>query len=302
MLSDEQLLTEYHEFLIANRRKKTAEIYLFLLKHYIEYLHSIGKTLHTATSIDIQRYITTKSAWSNTAKIMFLAIVKNFYSKHYLTKIPIGISNDELRIRLQRENDVSAIINYPLPHKETIQKDKALSLFEVKTLLEYAKKKSVLEYCLMYTLFYTGCRKSEIMYLNPSIDIIWQENHIIIQAEKSKTHKQRILYFNEHVKQCFIYILKSIGSKTQLILKEETYLNKVFYKYNRIVSRHLNPHQCRHTFATEQLKYIKGKINIDEVMAIKMLLGHAGDTTQIYTHYNTELKGIMLNFHYLQQI
>ena len=301
MFSDEHLLKEYHEFLLANKRKKTADIYLFLLQHFISYLHNVSKTLHTATSQDIQRYIATKK-WSNVSKIMFITIIKTFYEKQYLLQIPVGVTTDEIRWRLERENQIRAILNYPLPHKEIVQKNKSLSLSSVKTLLDYAKKKNIDEYCLIYALFYFGCRKSELMYINPSMEINWKENYLKITAEKSKTHTERILYFSIYTKSILIHILKIYGNREHLVHKEDTFLNKIFYKYNKIVNMHLFPHQCRHTFATEQLKYIKGKINIDEVMAIQMLLGHKGSTTQIYTHYNIELKEVMLNHHYLQQI
>lgn len=302
MLSDEQLLNEYNEFLIANRRKKTAEIYLFLLKHYVEYLHSTNKTLHTAKAHDIQLYLSTKKTWKNVAKIMFITVTKTFYSKFYLNRIDIGITPEELRIRLQRENDIREIVQYPMPHKESSQKEKALSLSSVKTLLEFVKKNNVNEYCLMYALFYFGMRKSELMYINPTTEINWKENYLKVTAEKSKTHTERILYFNDYTKSILIHILKTYGNKEILINREDTFLNKVFYKYNKVVGVHLFPHMTRHTWMSEMQKSIKGKIDLDEITAIKILAGHnTSDMTTHYTNYQPYLKDIMLKFHYLQQ-
>ena len=303
MLSDEHLLKEYHEFLLANRRKKTADIYLFLLTHYIEYLHSQKKSLHNAKAYDIQLYLSTKKNWKNTAKIMFITVIKTFYNKFYLNRIEIGVTQEQLRIRLQRENDIREINNYPLPHKETVQKNKALPLSSVKTLLDYAKKKNIDEYCLIYALFYFGCRKSELMYINPTTEIIWKENYLKITAEKSKTHVGRILYFNDYTKSVLIHILKTYGNKENLICKEDTFLNKVFYKYNRVVGVHLFPHITRSIWITEMQKSIKGKIDLDEITAIKILAGHnTGDMTTYYTNYQPYLKDIMLKFHYLLNI
>lgn len=300
MLSDEQLLNEYYEFLIANRRKKTADIYLFLLKHYVDYLHSIKKTLHIAKAQDIQSYLSSKKTWKNVAKIMFITVTKTFYSKFYLNRIEIGITTEELRIRLQRENDIREINQYPLPYKEQSNKDKSLSLLLVKTLLDYVKKKNTLDYCLIYVLFYLGMRKSELIYINPSTEINWAENYLKVTSEKSKTHTERILFFNDYTKQCLIYILKTYGSKEKLICKEETYLNKVFEKYSKVVNQHIFPHTARHTWITEMQKSVKGKIDLDEITAIKILAGHKiVDMTTYYTNYQPYLKDIMLKFHYL---
>lgn len=299
MLDDKELLEQYYTFLINNRRKKTADIYLFLLNHYVTYLHKINKTLHTAKAQEIQSYIATRT-WSNTAKVMFITIVKTFYSKYYLNKIDIGVTTDELRIRLQRENDVREISQYPLPHKETTDKTKALDLSSVKTFLNYAKKESVVEYCIIWCLFYFGLRKSELMNLSPTQDINWKDNYIIIQAEKSKTHSRRILYFNDYTKQCLIQILKSVGSKDVLIPKDDTYINKIFEKYNRAVGRHLFPHMARHTWISEMQKSLHGKIDIDVVSVVKILAGHTSkDMTMRYTNYEPYLKKAMTYYHYL---
>lgn len=305
MLSDEQLLNEYYEFLIANRRKKTADIYLFLLRHYVEYLHSIKKTLHIATSIDIQRYIVTKQEWSNTAKIMFLAIIKNFYLKHYLNKIDIGVTTEELRKRIQRENEIRDITNFPLPHKEQTNKEKSLSLDKLKTLLGYVKKKSLDDYCLIYVLFYFGMRKSELIYINPSNEIFWKDNYLKVTAEKSKTHTERTMCFNDYTKQCLIHILKTYGSKIQLICKDETFLNKVFEKYSKVVNQHIFPHTARHTWITEMQKSLSGKIDIDVISVVKLLAGHnikSQDMTSYYTNYEPYLKKAMLEYNYLINI
>lgn len=303
MLTDKELLNEYYAFLLANRRKKTADIYLFLLQHYVKYLHSVKKTLHTAKAYDIQLYLSTKTNWKNTAKIMFITVIKTFYSRFYLNRIEIGVTQEELRVRLQRENDIREISNYPLPHKESSQKEKALSISQVRILLEYAKSKNIDEYCLIYVLLYFGMRKSEIMYINPSSEINWKENFLRITADKSKTHVERILYFNNYVKSILIHILKTFGTKEILIYRNESFLNKVFYKYSRVIGVHLFPHMARGVWITEMQKSIKGKIDLDEVTAIKILAGHhVNDMTTLYTNYKPYLKDIMLKYHYLQQI
>jgi len=305
MLSDGHLLKEYHEFLLANRRKKTADIYLFLLTHYIEYLHSQKKSLHNAKAYDIQLYLSTKQNWKNTAKIMFITVIKTFYNKFYLNRIEIGVTQEQLRIRLQRENDIREINNYPLPHKETVQKNKALSLASVKILLDYAKKKNIDEYCLIYALFYFGCRKSELCGLSPTVDINWYECYIKIPASLSKTHTERTLYFNLYMKSVLIHILKTFGTKLKLVNREDTFLNKMLYKYNKVVGVHLFPHIARHTWITEMQKSLYGKIDIDVVSVIKILAGHGlkqSDMTSHYTNYEPYMKDAMLRYHYLQQI
>ena len=304
MLNDEQLLKEYHEFLLANKRKKTADIYLFLLQHFIEYLHNVGKTLHTAVSQDIQRYIATKK-WSNVSKIMFITIIKTFYEKQYLLQIPVGVTTDEIRWRLERENQVRAILNYPLPHKETVQKNKALSLEEVRKLLEYLRKHNILDYALFWILLYTGMRKGELLQLHPIKNILWNENKIHLFATQTKNHMERDIFFDDYTKKVLIYILKTVGSKDNLTNFSETHLNKMFYKYNRIVMKHLFPHICRHIFITNMSISISGNYKGNEDILIKTLAGHNiknSDMTAHYTNITSDiLKEIMIKYHYMLQ-
>jgi len=104
------------------------------------------------------------------------------------------------------------------------------------------------------------------------------------------------------MKSVLIHILKTYGTKLKLINREDTFLNKMLYKYNKVVGVHLFPHMTRHTWITEMQKALYGKIDIDVVSVIKILAGHGlkqSDMTSHYTNYEPYLKDAMIKYHYL---
>jgi integrase len=292
---------------VATRKPRTVKQYLNILGHFIDYLHEQDKSINQVTTKDVQQYLKSKTdIWGYNARTHFLLILKSFMSKFFLDQIPIGISVDEIRYRMQIEHNVKAILNYPLPIRETVLKPKALPLSEIRTLLAEVRKLDTVDHNIIYLLFYTGMRRSELMFLNPQNNINWHDNYIRITPDISKTSSERILYFNLPVRRMLISILREYGSRKRLIRgNDETFLNKVFRRYDDILDKHIHvtPHMCRHSFITEMQKSIRGKTELDESIIIKLLVGHnikLSDMTAYYTDYTTDLKNAMLRYHYLQ--
>jgi len=79
----------------------------------------------------------------------------------------------------------------------------------------------------------------------------------------------------------------------------------MFYKYNRIVMKHLFPHQCRYTFITNMSISISGNYKGNEDILIKTLSGHNIKNSDMTAHYtsitNNTLKEIMITYHYMLQ-
>jgi len=144
-----------------------------------------------------------------------------------------------------------------------------------------------------------------LLHLHPIKNILWKENRIHLFATQTKNHMERDIFFDDFTKKILIYILKNIGSKDNLTNFSETHINKMFYKYNRIVMKHLFPHMCRHIFITNMSISISGNYKGNEDILIKTLAGHNIKNSDMTAHYtnitNDTLKEIMIKYHYMLQ-
>lgn len=302
LIPSSDIVSSYLKWVESTCKPSTVEMYRWHLYQYFLYLKSIKKSLHDSVSDDVILYLNSKNgSWKATIKNQAVVILKGFYG-YYINKVPVGMTDEDLRFKMTRENQVREVLSLKPIKTNAVIKEKALTIDNVKKLLIYVKSKNYDHFCFMFIFFYFGFRKSEFRNLKIRKNIFWNENKLIITADISKTRTDRVLYFNDKVKTLLQYIHKKYGKEDWLVDINMTFINKVFMKYDKVVGVHLFPHLGRHTFSTEQLKYIKGKINVDELMAVKMLLGHGGDITQRYTHYKNELKEIMINIHYLNSL
>ncbi len=302
MVEDTILIKNYITYISGFRRKKTVDIYVWHLLQFYDYLHSINKNMNNCMLQDISSYINSRY-WGSTTKRHAITIIKGFFNKYYLPNIPVGNSDKELRYRLQRENDIRNIYQMSMPHKNTNQVNKALSLSEVKLLLSEVKKQSELDYCILYVFFYFGIRKGELLSLNPTKHIIWSDNHLHLTGDITKNYTDRNIYFNKYTRERLIYILENKGSRDRLyICDDETQINRIFAKYDYILGKHLFPHKCRHTFITEMSRALQNKSSLNPEMIVKLLAGHniqSQNMTALYTSFGNEPKKAMLEYHYL---
>lgn len=173
----------------------------------------------------------------------------------------------------------------------------------------------LLSFTVLYTLYSTGLRRSEIAQLNHS-NVDLEQGVIKVVGKGSKT---RLIPISEELKN----VLKEyVIAKTSLLHSLEatqndqnickTQKNALFLTHNNKALTHNNiyeiikkiatrfglpkncsPHTLRHTFATHLMNQ---KVSI---RTIQSLLGHESiATTQIYTHTSTEeLKNVFTNAH-----
>lgn len=306
MLTDTELINGYYTFLLNTRRPKTAMMYKFHLKKYSDYLHKLKKSLHISTAQDLQSYINSNSRWGSTIKRHCFIIVKTFFSKYYLPRIPVGVTTEELRVRLTRESEVREIIEYPIPRKESLHINRALTIDQLRKLLDHAKKSSLLDYCVLWIYFYFGLRRIELLRMSPIDNINWKENKMIITSGISKTHTARTLYFNNYTRNVLIQILKVRGNRDKILPLEETQINKLFSKYDKVAGMHLHPHMARYTFNTEMLKSLKGNVEIDEKLIVRSLMGHTNQGADAMTILYADLvdisKSAMMQYHYMDKL
>lgn len=297
-----EVTENYYSYLRNHRRVKTIDIYKHHIDGFENYLLNKNKTIDSAINTDVIEYIKVHSNWNAITANHFLVIVKTFFNKFYLQTIEVGITQDELRYKLQREKDVRGILNIPNKRIEKSIENKALTITEIKTLLKATKESSSLDYSLVWFFLWSGFRKNEFLQLNPIKNIIWSENRINLTSDMTKTLSERNIYFDDYTKVQLINILKQVGTKEKLVPWGESHLNKVFAKYNDILGKHIFPHSFRHTFITEQTKAFFGKTDLDINILVKTLSGHSvsSDITARYTSISQqELKEAMIKYHYM---
>lgn len=161
-----------------------------------------------------------------------------------------------------------------------------LSQNEVSTLL--ASCTNLKHSCILYTLYSSGIRLSELLSLKV-VDIHWDRRQIFIRAGKGK--KDRVVQLSEVLKRVLrlyfdeykpiYWLFEGSDRKTQY---SSSSVQKVVKKarLNAGIQRTVTPHVLRHCYATHlhdggtSIKYIQE------------LLGHKDiKTTLIYTHVST---------------
>ena len=158
---------------------------------------------------------------------------------------------------------------------------KVLSKEEINLIINNIKNS---KHKLMIEILYSsGLRLSELINLKRE-DINLNENTIRINQAKGK--KDRLTILSQKVKkELQIYLVKTEFKTKNLF---ETNRNKkytkksiqeILKKASIIISKHITPHQLRHSFATHLLE------SGTDIRYIQRLLGHSKlETTSIYTY------------------
>lgn len=167
-----------------------------------------------------------------------------------------------------------------------------------------ADLKSLRDKAILYLLFSTGLRVSELCSLNRDLDIRKDEFSI-----RGKGEKVRVVFLTDDAK---VMVKKYVDARKDMddalfvqfgkngLARDTTRLTSrsierilKYYAIKAGISRKVTPHVIRHSFATDLLQ------NGADLRSVQMLLGHANiATTQIYTHVTDKhLKEVHKKFH-----
>lgn len=157
---------------------------------------------------------------------------------------------------------------------------------------------------ILYLLFSTGLRVSELCSLTRDIDFSSDEFSI-----RGKGNKVRVVFISDDAKQAVKEYLKSrkdmddalfvkVGDEKIKAEKEglaRRSIERIVKQYaiKAGISKKVTPHIIRHCFATDLLQ------NGADIRSVQIMLGHSNiSTTQIYTHITDKaLKEIHKKFH-----
>jgi len=306
------LLDEFLNHIKRTRKAGTHEFYKSTLGPLQRWLEGKGKSLETCTEDDIHNYLDQarvevfkgKKKWEKSSKNACITALKRF-TRWYSKRIPIGVTLDEVRNTLaaqQRAMQIQTMDRFRGPKSK---KRKALTLDEVKKLLNAARGKVRGEdYDRIYMLAYLGLRKGElgrIMEIDP------KRRRMVVLTEK--VDMPRTLYYNDIVADILRRHPKGFKDHPS------TY-NAMLKKYTKILGFRPLPKMFRATAETEFQRSIQShlmreaKIESDLMLLpirvdliVKTILGHTtqAEISGVYTEVREEdIKRAMLEWHWMK--
>lgn len=286
MIDLQDLVTAFHAYLLAEKRcaKNSFLAYRTDISQFLCFLEKKCWSLELVTHEQLVQFL--EFLYENkvetrtvSRKISALKLFFDFCSHRYAIK------------------DSAATLQFPKPEKRL---PKYLTEEEVQRLLETATKHKtphgVRDAVMVYTLYVTGMRISELLFLKRS-DLNFDENIVMVTG---KGNKQRLIPVPEMVMKMILCYLEN-EHKNLLKGNNSDYLFPVLYQkkvqpisrqsfWNSLnllcsqagIQKQVSPHQLRHSFATHLLK--QGA----DLRSLQLLLGHETiATVQIYTHIET---------------
>lgn len=298
------LLREYliHLRVIKSKSEKTIEEYFIDIRTFFRFLKVHRDMVSTETPFD--------EIPIDDIDIKLLKSVSLADAYEFMTYL-VDERNNNSSTRLRKTSSLRGFFNFltlkkhilkenPLKELETPKQKKSepkfLTLEQSVQLLESVDGKyKERDYCIITLFLNCGLRLSELVGLN--VTDINSDNFIRVLG---KGNKERIIYLNQACVTALYDYLKvrptdGLADRNALFISAHkkrmstSMVQKLVYKYLEKIglnSQGYSCHKLRHTAAT--LMYQHGNV---DVLVLQDILGHANlNTTQIYTHLNTEQK------------
>lgn len=296
MAEIENLLKDYLAYLEIERGRsvKTRENYERYLKEFLKFSGVKSPKDITERAVRDFRMNLARLTRGNSKKPLkkitqsyYVIALRNFLK--YLARHDIKVMAPE-KIELpkiaQRQIDI-------VEYKDL---ERLLAAPDGKSIRDF-RDKAILE-----LFFSTGLRLAELCGLDRSIDLKRGELSV-----RGKGDKLRVVFISDSAREAIESYLKKRGDIEKWLFVSLDRSGKVLGKITSRsvermiefrakqagISKHIHPHQLRHSFATDLL------VNGADLRSVQELLGHANiSTTQIYTHLtNKELREIHKTFH-----
>jgi len=280
---EKDIIKEYTTHLRSqNKADSTIKDYLNISVKFTSYLIRNSISLESLTMSDIDKYLS-------------LIRLKNISSNTYVKLV--NCIKSFLRFLYGREytdKDFSSLINIPKKVASIKEYLSDMDIENIKNYLSVRKEKYKNENLRDKIIFSLGIdcglRRQEFINLNWE-DINFDENSISIK--NSKGRKNRVVYFNENLRELLCLYRKMNGKYISALVRGahgkritkcslQNIISRIF-KESKTYRKNLTLHSLRHTYA-ERLR----RKGID-LPTISKLLGHSRlDTTDIYLHVNKD--------------
>ncbi|MDR2416340.1 MAG: tyrosine-type recombinase/integrase [Candidatus Peribacteria bacterium] len=268
-----------------NASPKTIENYTLWINRFIAYMGDIEAD--QIKSIHIQDFR--------------IALIKQGLSQKTINYHVVGLRSF---FKFLLRNDIETIAPEKLdlakipPHQLSyLQEEEVEKILNAPTQLEKNPLKILRDQAILYMLYGTGLRVTELISLKKT-DIMLSEKQFSVIGKGKKLRavfmtnqareKLRNYFSSRTDTSDFLFISLSGNSYGKALSRNS--VEALVKKYaNKVgISKKVTPHTLRHSFATSLLK--KGA----DIRSVQVLLGHSSiTTTQIYTHVDDK---------YLQQV
>lgn len=285
---------------------KTLKDYMFYLKDFLSFIYEevdmnnqsqLIKMMVEVTKLEIEEYV---SHLINERKLKKTSINKIIFSLK------------SLYIELEKRDLPNPIKFFPTMKVNRFNYDNVLKLSysEIKKILNvYIIKddKTLRDYTIVITLFYTGMRSSELLNLKYK-NILKRNDDYVLKLEKTKSGKEqfkplhnkayeKISIFKKYIQSLYSmhdndmdesFIFPSDFSKNRAMSYNNLY--RIIQNMGILIGKDISPHNIRHTVATEL------SLNGADILEIRDFLGHADSkVTEIYINARNILEKKALN-------
>ncbi len=288
------------------KSEKTLKDYMFYLKKFLSFVYEINGQLDQEEMLNMM---------VNVDKDDVEAYVDYLVNERKLKKSSIN------KIIFSLKSMYKEIEKHGLPNhfkfiptmkvaKHNFENVLKISYSEIKEILkkyDIIDDKSYRNYVILYTLFYTGLRSSELLNLKYK-NIINREGERVLKLEKTKSGKvqykplhndcyKKIIEYKTFMQQ--LYSIADFEMEDNFIFpssfeenKQMTYSNlyKIIKNLGCLINKEISPHNIRHSVATEL------SLQGADVLEIRDFLGHADSkVTEIYINAKNILEKRAVN-------
>jgi len=277
-LSIESLIEKFLYYLEyeKNNSPKTLENYSLWLNRFVNYIWDISVTeIKSMHVLDYRMYLNGLGLSKKTINYHIVAI-RSFFK--FCLKNDIDCISPE---KLELSKIPNREVNYLL-------EDEVQKIMEAPLLLEKDDLKRKRDLAILWTLYGTGLRVSELVSIKRSqinsdskqFSVVWKWSKIRA-IFMTKNAREALVEYLKARSDDSDYLFVSLSGNSMWKPLSRNSIEDIVRKYKDLawIKKKVTPHTLRHSFATTLLK------KWADIRAVQTLLGHSSiTTTQIYTH------------------
>lgn len=275
------------------KSEKTLKDYMFHLNDFLKYIYEYEGGLDPEKTMNMMNNIEKEDIEDYLKHLLLDRELK----KSSINKIISSLKSLYKELEKNGYNNPFKYIPLFKTTKHNLDNVLKLSYDELKEIISkfcVVDDKTFRDLVILYTLFYTGLRSSELINLKYN-DIIERQGSIVLRLKETKSGKEqykplhdecykKIMEFKNYIIKLYKIDLEEIldhyiFSKSFLPNEKMSYNNlyRIIKDKGLIIGKDISPHNIRHTVATEL------SLHGADILEIRDFLGHA-DTkvTEVY--------------------
>jgi integrase/recombinase XerD len=288
------------------KSEKTLKDYMFYLKKFLSFVYEINGKIEQEEMLNMMANVDKEDV---EAYVDYLINERNL-KKSSINKIIFSLKSVYKELEKHGLPNHFKFIPTMKVARHNFENVLKVSYKEIKKILksyDIVDDKSYRNYVILYTLFYTGLRSSELLNLKYK-NIINHEGEKVLKLEKTKSGKvqykslhndchKKIIEYKIYIQS--LYSISDFNINESFIFpssfennKQMTYSNlyKIIKNLGFLINKEVSPHNIRHSVATEL------SLQGADVLEIRDFLGHSDSkVTEIYINAKNILEKRAVN-------